>query len=65
MALIMQKLQGPFIRPSDLDTTCAMCYWGYAFVLGPNYNAGMDPGHYERAFEAMSSANKYAAVLHR
>ncbi len=50
-----------FYQAMRLDTTCAMCYWVYAFVLGPNYNAGMDPGHYERAFEAMQSANKYAA----
>ncbi len=50
-----------FYQAIRLDSTCAMCYWGYAFVLGPNYNAGMDPGHYERAFEAMNSANKYAA----
>lgn len=50
-----------FYQAIRLDSTCAMCYWGYAFVLGPNYNAGMDPGHYERAFEAMKSANKYAA----
>ena len=25
-----------------LDSTCAMAYWGAAFVLGPNYNAGME-----------------------
>ena len=50
-----------FYQAIRLDSTCAMCYWGYAFVLGPNYNAGMDSGHYERAFEAMQSANKYAA----
>lgn len=49
-----------FYQAIRLDTTCAMCYWGYAFVLGPNYNAGMDPGHYERAYEAMKSANIYA-----
>jgi tetratricopeptide (TPR) repeat protein len=49
-----------FYQAIRLDSTCAMCYWGYAFVLGPNYNAGMDPGHYERAFEAMSKANQYA-----
>ena len=50
-----------FYQAIRLDSTCAMCYWGYAFVLGPNYNAGMDTGHYEGAFEAMQSANKYAA----
>ncbi len=49
-----------FYQAIRLDSTCAMCYWGYAFVLGPNYNGGMDPGHYERAFEAMNKANLYA-----
>ena len=24
-----------------LDSTCAMCYWGAAYVLGTNYNAAM------------------------
>ena len=24
------------------DPDCAMCYWGEAFVLGPNINAPMD-----------------------
>jgi tetratricopeptide (TPR) repeat protein len=26
-----------------LDSSCAMCHWGVAFVLGPNINAAMDP----------------------
>ncbi|HEY3387493.1 MAG TPA: hypothetical protein VGK46_13340, partial [Saprospiraceae bacterium] len=50
-----------FFHATRLDSTCAMCHWGYAFVLGPNYNAGMDPGHYERAFAAMEKANANAA----
>jgi tetratricopeptide (TPR) repeat protein len=51
-----------FFQATRLDSTCAMCHWGYAFVLGPNYNAGMDPGHYERAFAAMEKANAYAGA---
>ncbi len=50
-----------FFQATRLDSTCAMCHWGYAFVLGPNYNAGMDPGHYERAYAAMQKANANAA----
>lgn len=49
-----------FFQAIRLDSTCAMCYWGYAFVLGPNYNAGMDAGHYERAYDAMVKANRFA-----
>ena len=45
-----------FYQATRLDSTCAMCYWGYAFVLGPNYNGGMDPGHYQRAHDAIQKA---------
>lgn len=45
-----------FYQAARIDSTCAMCYWGYAFVLGPNYNAGMDADHYIRAFEAIQKA---------
>jgi tetratricopeptide (TPR) repeat protein len=33
-----------------------MAYWGFAFVLGPNYNAGMEDDNYERAFTAIQKA---------
>ncbi len=45
-----------FYYATKLDPDCAMCYWGYSLVLGPNYNAGMDPGNYERAYEALQKA---------
>lgn len=50
-----------FYQAMRLDSTCAMCYWGYAFVLGPNYNAGMDADHYARAYEAIRKAVKWSA----
>jgi hypothetical protein len=31
-----------FYYATKLDPDCAMCYWGYAYVLGPHYNAGME-----------------------
>ena len=31
-----------FREAQRLDPDCAMCYWGEAFVLGPNINAPMD-----------------------
>ena len=31
----------------------AQCYWGFAYVLGPNYNGGMEPDNYQRAFNAV------------
>lgn len=45
-----------FYYASKLDPTCAMAFWGYAYVLGPNYNAGMESDNYERAYEAIQQA---------
>ncbi|MEO5907254.1 MAG: hypothetical protein ABIQ11_11040 [Saprospiraceae bacterium] len=47
-----------FYHATRLDSTCVMCYWGYAYVLGPNYNAGMEPDNYSRAFDAIQKALK-------
>lgn len=44
----------------ELDPECAMCYWGLAYVLGPNYNAGMQPEVVTLAFEAARKAMKYS-----
>src|SRR5919108_5291681 len=33
-----------------LDSSCAMCHWGIAFVLGPNINASMDPAANAEAY---------------
>ena len=49
-----------FYYASRLDSSCAMCYWGFAYVLGPNYNGGMEPDHYQRAFDAVQKAMKLA-----
>ena len=45
-----------FYYATKLDPTCAMAYWGYAFVLGPNYNAGMEDDNYQRAYDAIQKA---------
>ena len=45
-----------FYQGTREDPGCAMCYWGYAYVLGPNYNAGMEPGNFDRAWEAIQKA---------
>ena len=47
-----------FYYATKLDQQCAMCFWGYAYVLGPNYNAGMEPDNYERAHKAIQQAIK-------
>jgi len=47
-----------FYQAIRLDTNCAMCYWGYALVLGPNYNGGMEADNYRRAYDAVQKAVK-------
>lgn len=50
-----------FYYATKLDPDCAMAYFGYAYVLGPNYNAGMEPDNYERAYNAIQKAIKLSA----
>ncbi len=45
-----------FYEATRLDSTCAMAYWGFAYVLGPNYNAGMEEDNFERAYDAAAKA---------
>lgn len=47
-----------FYYASKLDPKCAMALWGYAYVLGPNYNAGMESDNYQRAYDAVQKAIK-------
>ncbi|SEI55803.1 hypothetical protein SAMN05216327_102444 [Dyadobacter sp. SG02] len=49
-----------FYQATRLDTTCAMAYWGYAYVLGPNYNAGMEEDNFQRAWAASDKAQQLA-----
>jgi tetratricopeptide (TPR) repeat protein len=50
-----------FYEAARQDSACAMCWWGYAYVLGPNYNAGMDPGNFERANDAITKAKLHSS----
>lgn len=43
----------------EQDPECAMCYWGLAYALGPNYNAGMQPEVVTLAYEAARKAMKF------
>jgi tetratricopeptide (TPR) repeat protein len=49
-----------FFEAIRQDSTSAMCWWGYAYVLGPNYNAGMVSGNFQRAYAAVQKAKKYS-----
>jgi tetratricopeptide (TPR) repeat protein len=43
------------------DSTCAMCYWGIAYALGPNINLPMDTSKVRPAWDAIQQALKYSA----
>lgn len=45
-----------FVEASRVDSTCAMCAWGEAFVLGPNINAPMDTAANAQAYHAAQRA---------
>ena len=45
-----------FEEAERIDPNCAMCYWGHAYVLGPNYNAGMEEDVMEEAYHASQKA---------
>lgn len=51
-----------FFEAARLDSTCAMAYWGFAYVLGPNYNAGMEEDNYQRAYQASQKALSLAST---
>ena len=55
------EAQHAFQKAQKLDPNCAMCYWGEAYVLGPNINVPMDPGASAPAAAAAAKAKSLAA----
>jgi tetratricopeptide (TPR) repeat protein len=49
-----------FREAARLDSTCAMCWWGIAYALGPNINAPMDTSAVKPAWEALKRAVRAA-----
>jgi len=49
-----------FREAARLDPSCAMAYWGIAYVLGPNINAPMFPEAVPAAYEAAQKAVQLA-----
>jgi tetratricopeptide (TPR) repeat protein len=50
-----------FYEAAHLDSNCAMSWWGFAYVLGPNYNAGMEKDNFQRAYDAVQKAKNKSA----
>jgi tetratricopeptide (TPR) repeat protein len=46
-----------FREASRLDPECAMCFWGEAWVLGPNINAKMEASDAPKAWAAVQKAS--------
>ena len=55
------EAQRAFQKAQRLDPACAMCYWGEAYVLGPNINVPMDPQANGPALAALGKARALAA----
>lgn len=50
-----------FRHAQRLDPNCGMCFWGEAFALGPNINAGMEATDNEPAYAAARRAHELRA----
>jgi tetratricopeptide (TPR) repeat protein len=55
------EAQRAFRKAQRLDPDCVMCYWGEAYVLGPNINVPMDEKAAASAFAAAQKARALAA----
>ena len=42
-----------FAKAAELDPSCGVCFWGLAYVLGPNYNVPMLPDRSPAAWDAL------------
>ncbi len=51
-----QEALRSFKEAARLDPDCAMAYWGWALVLGPNLNLPMQADVVEQAYEAIQMA---------
>jgi tetratricopeptide (TPR) repeat protein len=52
-----------FREAARLDPECAMCWWGVAWVLGPNINAAMEGAAAAPAYEASRKALALASKV--
>lgn len=50
-----------YAKAGALDPSCAMCWWGAAYALGPNYNFPMLPERAAAAWDALQRASAAAA----
>jgi len=49
-----------FLKATEADPQCSLCWWGAALVLGPHVNAAMDPANNARAWARVQKAQALA-----
>ena len=49
-----------FLKATELDPACAMCWWGASLVVGPHVNAAMDPADNADAWQRLQRARELA-----
>ena len=49
-----------FLKATELDPDCAMCWWGASLVLGPHVNAAMDPADNADSWQRLQRARELA-----
>jgi tetratricopeptide (TPR) repeat protein len=54
-----------FFEAARQDSNCAMSWWGFAYVLGPNYNGGMEKDNFQRAYNAVQKAKEKSSACTR
>jgi tetratricopeptide (TPR) repeat protein len=50
-----------YAKAGALDPSCAMCWWGAAYTMGPNYNMPMLPDRAAAAWDALQRAQQAAS----
>ncbi|GAB3385426.1 tetratricopeptide repeat protein [Lysobacter fragariae] len=45
-----------YLKATEIDPDCAMCWWGASLVLGPHVNAAMDPTNNANAWSRLQKA---------
>ena len=50
-----------YAKAGSLDPNCALCWWGAAYTMGPNYNMPMLPDRAAAAWDALQRAQQAAS----
>src|SRR5579863_9256750 len=56
-----EEARKSFAQAAGDDPDCAMCFWGQALTLGPNYNLAEDPDREKTAYMAITKAKALEA----